>query len=104
MGPATAASFTVANPGIPDCRHGVQLSITAKDAYGNTATGFTGSQSLVFSGPSNSPNATVPTANSTAFGTVDGRDILERRFERPLDQALRRSDDEHHGDAGFRDR
>ena len=70
VGAATAATFTVANPGSQTAGTAFTLSITAKDLYGNTATGFTGSQSIVFSGPSNSPNSTVPTANGTAFGTA----------------------------------
>ena len=70
VGPNSAATFTVANPGSQTAGTAFTLSITAKDLYGNTATGFTGSQSIVFSGPSNSPNSTVPTANGTAFGTA----------------------------------
>ena len=36
-------------------------TLTALDAYGNTATGYTGAQAVVFSGPSNSPNGHAPT-------------------------------------------
>jgi hypothetical protein len=51
------------------------LTTTALDSYGNTATAYTGAHNLTFSGASASPNATAPTvANSsgtaTAFGAV----------------------------------
>jgi hypothetical protein len=45
------------------------LTITAQDTYGNTATAYTGSHNLTFSGASASPNATKPTVVSSA-GTV----------------------------------
>ena len=35
-------------------------TITAYDAYGNLATGYTGSQAITFTGPSNSPSGTAP--------------------------------------------
>jgi hypothetical protein len=51
------------------------LTTTAQDSYGNTATAYTGAHNLTFSGATASPNATAPTvANSsgtaTAFGTA----------------------------------
>src|SRR3954452_20555466 len=45
------------------------LTITAKDASGNTATGYTGSHSLTFGGASDAPNGTHPTATNSS-GTV----------------------------------
>ncbi len=69
VGSASAASFAITNPGAQTAGTAFTLAITAKDAYGNVATGETSTQSLVFSGPSNSPNSTVPTANGTAFGS-----------------------------------
>jgi hypothetical protein len=45
------------------------LTTTAQDAYGNTATGYTGSKNITFSGASASPSGALPTVvNST--GTV----------------------------------
>jgi len=42
------------------------LTITAQDAYTNTATSYTGAHNLTFSGASASPNGTLPTvANSS---------------------------------------
>jgi hypothetical protein len=51
------------------------LTVTANDTYGNVATGYTGSHSLKYSGPVNSPNNTVPTVtdksgNEIAIGTT----------------------------------
>ncbi len=47
-------------------------TITAIDAYGNTASGYAGAKSVVFSGPANSPNSTAPTypASVTFTGGV----------------------------------
>jgi hypothetical protein len=51
------------------------LTTTAFDPYGNTATTYTGSRNLTFSGASASPNANAPTVvnsagTATAFGTA----------------------------------
>ncbi len=59
----------------PAAGAGDNLTITALDADGNTATSYTGSHSLTFSGASASPsgnNPTVTNASGTAvnFGTA----------------------------------
>jgi hypothetical protein len=51
------------------------LTITATDAYGNTATSYAGSHNLVFSGASAAPAGNAPTVSSSAgtavaFGTA----------------------------------
>jgi hypothetical protein len=51
------------------------LTVTATDTYGNTATTYTGSHSLVYSGPVTSPDGTAPTVTNNlgaevAFGTA----------------------------------
>ncbi|MFL0163065.1 Ig-like domain-containing protein, partial [Aquirufa salirivi] len=47
------------------------ITITAKDAQGNTVTTYTGAKSLTFSGAASSSSPTTnPTVNSTAFGTA----------------------------------
>lgn len=51
------------------------LTITAKDAYGNVATTYAGSHSLTFSGASTSPGGNVPTVTNSsgtavAFGSA----------------------------------
>jgi hypothetical protein len=58
-GPAThfvlEAAATSVTPGQAD-----NLTITAKDAFGNTVTSYTGTHSLTFEGASESPNGTKP--------------------------------------------
>lgn len=56
-----AAATTTPTAGVAD-----NLTTTALDSYGNTATTYTGSHSLTFSGAANSPNGTVPTITSSA--------------------------------------
>ncbi len=46
------------------------LTTTAFDPYGNTATSYTGSRNLTFSGSSASPNGTLPTVTSSAGTAV----------------------------------
>ncbi len=59
---AGASSFTVANPGAQTAGTAFGDTITALDAYGNTATGYTGAQSLTFSGR---PTARTPPPRPT---------------------------------------
>ena len=46
-----------------------ELTITAYDASGNVATSYTGSQDLLFSGPSSALDGTMPTVEGTDVGT-----------------------------------
>lgn len=67
---ALAAETTTPTAGTAD-----NLTITAQDTYGNTATSYTGSHNLIFSGASPSPGGNAPTvADSadvdTAFGAA----------------------------------
>jgi len=57
----SATAFAVANPGTQVAGSSFSLGVTAIDTYGNTATSFTGNQSLTITGASNSPNNTAPT-------------------------------------------
>ncbi len=59
-GGATAVSFSVANPGTQTAGTQFGLSIAAIDTWGNTATGYTGTKTLTFSGPGSSPGGTAP--------------------------------------------
>jgi len=59
----------------PALGEGDDLTITAFDAYGNIATGYSGSKNLVFSGASSSPGGNAPTATNSsgtavAFGSA----------------------------------
>ena len=60
VSPATAVSFTIPSPGTQTAGTSFNPTLTALDTYGNTATGYTGSKTITFSGPANSPNGTAP--------------------------------------------
>jgi hypothetical protein len=64
---AAALTFTLtAASTTPVAGETDNLTITALDAFGNTATTYTGSHNLTFGGASNSPNATKPTVTNSA--------------------------------------
>jgi hypothetical protein len=75
VGPAAASKFTLAAASTtPAAGTANNLTITALDAYGNTATGHTGPHSLVFSGASSSAAGNAPTVTDAggaeiAFGS-----------------------------------
>jgi hypothetical protein len=49
------------------------LTTTAKDSYGNTATSYAGARNLTFTGPLASPGGTLPTvSNSSGIATAFG--------------------------------
>ena len=56
VSPAAASSFTLSTPGTQTAGTAFSETITAHDAYGNVATGYTGSQTITFTGPANSPS------------------------------------------------
>ncbi|HEX4463961.1 MAG TPA: hypothetical protein VH042_04895 [Solirubrobacterales bacterium] len=67
-------TFTAANT-TPTVGEVDDLTTTALDTYGNVATGYTGSHSLVYSGASASPSGETPTVTNSfgteiAFGTA----------------------------------
>jgi len=71
----TAAQLVIAGSGTQTAGGSQTITITAEDAGGNTATTYTGSKSLTFSGASNSPGGNVPTVTNssgtaTAFGSA----------------------------------
>ncbi len=74
--PGAASKFIVAGATTtPAAGARTDLTITAQDTYGNTATAYTGSHSLIFSGASASPGGNQPTVSSSAgadvsFGTA----------------------------------
>ena len=75
VAPATASNFTLAAASsTPAAAAANNLTTTAFDPYGNTATAYTGSKSLTFSGASASPSGTLPTVSNNsgtaiAFGS-----------------------------------
>jgi hypothetical protein len=61
VGPAaSASSFAVATPAAPTAGVSFSETLTALDAYGNTATGYSGAKTVSFTGPSSSPGGTAP--------------------------------------------
>jgi hypothetical protein len=62
VNPGVAHSFVVPTPASAETA-GVSFAVTltALDTWGNTATGYTGPQTIAFSGPASSPNHTAPT-------------------------------------------
>jgi hypothetical protein len=73
VGPATAASFSLGTPATQTAGSAFEATLTALDAYGNTATGYTGSKTIAFSGPSSSANGTAPKyPASVSFGAGIG--------------------------------
>lgn len=76
MSHGTTSKFILAaDTATPAAGAPVDLTITAQDAYGNPATSYTGSKSLVFSGASASPGGNAPTVTDSsgaaiAFGTA----------------------------------
>jgi hypothetical protein len=76
VSPLTASSFALtAASATPTAGASDNLTLTAQDTYGNTATSYTGSHSLVFSGASASPGGNLPTVSNsggadTAFGSA----------------------------------
>jgi trimeric autotransporter adhesin len=59
VGPGSAGSLGVATPA-PTAGTAFSETLTALDAYGNTATAYTGSKTVTFSGPASSPGGTAP--------------------------------------------
>jgi hypothetical protein len=71
VAPATAAKFALnATTTTPTAGAADNLTTTAQDAYGNTATTYTGSHVLTFSGPVASPSGEVPTASNSAGADI----------------------------------
>jgi hypothetical protein len=74
--PGAATKYALAvQSTTPTVGTGDDLTITAQDTYGNTATAYTGSHNLVFSGAVAGPGGNLPTVsdsagNDIAFGTA----------------------------------
>jgi hypothetical protein len=60
VSPAAAASFSLPTPATQAAGGAFEATLTARDAYGNTASSYVGSKTIAFSGPSSSPNSTAP--------------------------------------------
>ena len=60
VSPASASQFGVAVSPAVTAGNLISVTVTAEDPFGNLDTSYSGSRSVVFSGPSSSPNATSP--------------------------------------------
>lgn len=73
VGPGTATKYTLAvQTPTPAAGTPNDLTIAAQDAYGNTATAYTGSHSIVFSGPAASPS---PSSKAATVSDSSGNDV-----------------------------
>jgi hypothetical protein len=71
VSPVAAAKYALAAANAtPTAGAADNLTITAQDTYGNTATAYTGSHSLVFSGASAAPAGNLPSVTSSAGADV----------------------------------
>jgi hypothetical protein len=76
VAPATAAKFLLsAASTTPVAGAADNLTTTAQDTYGNTATAYTGARNITFSGANASPSGSAPTVvnsagTAVAFGTA----------------------------------
>jgi hypothetical protein len=69
-GVATQLSLSAAST-TPTAGAADNLTVTAKDVNGNTATGYTGSHNLTFGGAADGPNGTHPTVTSSSGGATN---------------------------------
>ena len=60
VGAASASTFTLATPSTQTAGSAFEVKIAAKDAFGNTASGYAGSKTIAFSGPGTSPGGKAP--------------------------------------------
>jgi len=69
VNPAAAAQFLVAAPQTATAGAPLSITLTAADAYKNTATGYAGGKTLTWSGPGNAPDGRAPgyPANPVTF-------------------------------------
>jgi hypothetical protein len=60
VSPAAASAFTLPTPSTQTAGTPFNETLTALDAYGNTATGYNGNKAIVFTGPASSPSGEAP--------------------------------------------
>lgn len=58
--PASASSFALPTPATQTAGTAFNETLTAQDAFGNTATGYAGAKTIAFSGPAASPSGKTP--------------------------------------------
>jgi hypothetical protein len=71
VSPLAASKFALtAATATPAAGAADNLTTTAQDTYGNVATSYAGTKSLVFSGASASPNGTLPTVSDSSGAAI----------------------------------
>ncbi|MBZ1327750.1 hypothetical protein, partial [Aquirufa aurantiipilula] len=71
INPGAATKLVVTGTGTQTAGGAQTVTVTAKDADGNTVTSYTGAKNITFSGAAASPSpATTPTIAGTNFGTA----------------------------------
>ena len=72
VSPGTAAAFSLAAADTtPNAAANDNLTTTALDSYGNTATSYTGTHNITYSGAAGSPNGTSPTVTDSSGTAVE---------------------------------
>ncbi len=71
VNPLTVDYLGVTGTAAMDAGSTNQLTVTAHDQYGNTATTYNGGKTLTFSGPAASPSGTVPTVTDNESAEVN---------------------------------
>ncbi|WP_394364569.1 hypothetical protein, partial [Aquirufa nivalisilvae] len=72
VSPGAATKFIVTGTGTQTAGGSQTVTLTAKDASGNTATGYTGDKSIVFSGANSSTNpSTAATASDKVSADIN---------------------------------
>jgi hypothetical protein len=61
VAPGAASSFSLPTPAAQTAGTAFNVTLTAVDASGNTATGYTGAHAITFTGPARSPSGASPT-------------------------------------------
>ncbi len=70
VSPATASRLEVTGTATMTAGTTNQLTITAKDTYGNIDTNYSGTKALTFSGPGTAPGGQMPTVNLVSIGVA----------------------------------
>jgi hypothetical protein len=60
VGSSTLSSFNLSSTTTPTAGTVFKVVLTADDQYGNVATNYSGNKCIIFSGPDNAPNGSVP--------------------------------------------
>jgi hypothetical protein len=72
VAPGSATKLVLSSSTLtPVAATGFNLTTTAQDAYGNTATGYTGAKNITFAGASASPSGAQPTVVNSAGTAVN---------------------------------